>query len=86
MTVTFPHPEALVKEGAVLLRAAPAAGKAVQKDPDLATGTLELSNSSALEGMTTLVTATREFEMLSKVVEAFSEIEHKAASSIIGSQ
>ncbi|HWP04942.1 MAG TPA: flagellar hook basal-body protein [Polyangiaceae bacterium] len=84
MVVSFARPEALQKEGAVLLRGTPGAGRAVEKDPDLATESLELSNASALEGMTTLVTATREFEMMSKVVEAFSEIERKAASDIIG--
>jgi len=86
MVVSFTRPEALQKEGSVLLRGTPGAGRAVEKDPDLATESLELSNASALEGMTTLVTATREFEMMSKVVEAFSEIERKAASGIMGSQ
>jgi len=84
LVVSFAKPEALQKEGNVLLRATSAAGQMVQKDPDLATESLELSNASALEGMTTLVTATREFEMLSRVVEAFSNIERKAATDIIG--
>ena len=60
------------------------AGRAVPKDPDLATESLELSNSSALEGMTSLVTTTRDFEMMSRVVQAFSDIEHKAATEIMG--
>jgi len=84
MVVSFARPEALQKEGNVLLRGTPAAGQIVEKDPDLATESLELSNASALEGMTTLVTATREFEMLSRVVEAFSNIERKAATDIMG--
>jgi flagellar basal body rod protein FlgG len=86
MVVTFARPEGLVKEGSVLLRATPAAGRATEKDPELATESLEMSNASALEGMTTLVTATREFEMLSKVVEAFSQIERRAATDIMGSR
>jgi flagellar basal-body rod protein FlgF len=86
MVVSFTKPEALQKEGAVLLRGTPGAGRAVEKDPDLATESLELSNASALEGMTTLVTASREFEMLSRVVDAFSNIERKAATDIIGSR
>jgi hypothetical protein len=36
--------------------------------------------------MTSLVTATREFEMLSRVVEAFSAIERRAATDIMGSR
>jgi len=82
MVVSFPHPEGLSKEGAVLMRAAPSAGRPVEKDPDLATESLELSNASALDGMTSLVTASREFEMLSRVVEAFSDIERRAATDI----
>ncbi|HEX6274449.1 MAG TPA: flagellar hook-basal body protein [Polyangiaceae bacterium] len=80
LVVSFAKPTGLVKEGSVLLRATPAAGRPVERDPDIASGCLELSNASALEGMTTLVTATREFEMLSRVVEAFSSAEQRAAS------
>jgi flagellar basal body rod protein FlgG len=80
MVVSFSRPQGLEKEGAVLLRATPAAGRPAEREPDLSIGCLELSNASALEGMTTLVTATREFEMLSRVVEAFSSAEQRAAS------
>ncbi len=86
LVVSFTRPQGLQKEGSVLLRATPAAGSAIPKDPDLSTESLELSNASALEGMTSLVTATREFEMLSRVVEAFSDIERKAASEIMGTR
>jgi flagellar basal body rod protein FlgG len=86
LIVSFAKPGALAKEGSVLLRATPQAGGIIQKDPDLVTNSLELSNASALEGMTTLVTATREFEMLSRVVEAFSDIERRAATDIMGSR
>jgi flagellar basal-body rod protein FlgF len=86
LVVSFAKPGALAKEGSVLLRATPQAGGVIQKDPDLVTNSLELSNASALEGMTTLVTATREFEMLSRVVEAFSDIERRAATDIMGSR
>lgn len=86
MVVTFARPNALEKQGSVLLRATPAAGRPTEKEPDLSTGALELSNSSAIEGMNTLVTATREFEMLSRVVEAFSSIERRAASDIMGNR
>jgi flagellar basal-body rod protein FlgF len=86
MVVTFPRQTGLEKQGSVLLRATPAAGRPVEKDPDLMVGSLELSNSSAIEGMSTLVTATREFEMLSRVVEAFSTIERRAATDIAGNR
>jgi flagellar basal body rod protein FlgG len=86
MVVNFQRPQALEKQGAVLLRATPAAGRPVEKEADVSTGALEMSNSSAIEGMTSLVTATREFEMLSRVVEAFSAIERRAATDIMGSR
>ena len=82
MTVTFPRPGGLEKEGSVLLKSRDA-GRPVERDPDLMTGTLELSNASALDGMTSLVTASREFEMMSKVVEAFSDIERRSATDIM---
>jgi flagellar basal-body rod protein FlgF len=82
LTVTFPRPEGLVKEGSVLLRSQNA-GRPVARDPDLMTETLELSNASALDGMTSLVTASREFEMMSRVVEAFSDIERRSATDIM---
>jgi flagellar basal body rod protein FlgG len=86
LVVSFTRPQGLVKEGSVLLRATPQAGRPVESEPDLATESLELSNASALDGMTTLVSATREFEMLSRVVEAFSQIERRAATDIMGSR
>lgn len=82
LVVSFPRPEGLLKEGSVLLRAQNA-GRPVQRDPNLATESLELSNASALDGMTSLVTASREFEMMSRVVEAFSDIERRSATDIM---
>lgn len=82
LVVSFPKPEGLLKEGAVLLRAQNA-GRPVQRDPDLMPEALELSNASALDGMTSLVTASREFEMMSRVVEAFSDIERRSATDIM---
>lgn len=82
MVVSFTSSAGLEKDGAVLMRATPRAGRPLERDPDLATGCLEMSNASALEGMNTLVAATREFEMMSRVVEAFSTAEQRAASGI----
>ena len=80
--VSFANTEGLVKEGAVLVRATPAAGRPRVATPDLEMGTLESSNSSALGGMNALVTASREFEMLTKVIEAFSQIEQRVAQDV----
>ena len=80
--VSFANTEGLVKEGSVLVRATPAAGRPRVAAPDLEMGTLESSNSSALGGMNALVTASREFEMLTKVIEAFSQIEQRVAAEV----
>jgi len=80
--VTFAQPEGLVKEGSVLVRATPTAGRARAATPDLEMATLETSNASALGGMTSLVQASREFEMLTKVIEAFSQVEQRAAQDV----
>ena len=80
--VKFANPAGLVKEGAVLVRATPAAGRATAVPPDLEPSTLESSNASALSNMTSLVQASREFEMLAKVIEAFSQIETRVAQTV----
>jgi flagellar basal body rod protein FlgG len=81
--VSFPNQAGLEKEGNVLLLARPEAGSATMKEPDLEVGALELSNSSAIGGMTSLVTASRHFEMLTKVIEAFAQADRSAATSIM---
>ncbi len=80
--VKFANSAGLVKEGAVLLRATPSAGRAKEVAPELETSHLESSNASALGGMTSLVQASREFEMLTKVIEAFSQVELRVAQSV----
>ena len=80
--VTFANSDGLVKEGSVLVRATPTAGRARAAVPDLEMATLESSNSSALGGMNSLVQASREFEMLTKVIEAFSQVENRVAQDV----
>lgn len=86
MVVSFNQPSALEKQGSNLLRATAGAGRPTTIEGQLDSGYLELSNSNAIDGMTQLISATREFEMLSRVVEAFSSTEHKAATQIAGSR
>ena len=52
----------------------------------LADGPLEQSNANAGQGMTTLVTSSREFEMITKVIEAFSPCDRQAATDIASSR
>lgn len=84
LVVGFQNPRGLEKEGDVLLRARPDAGKVHEVPADLETNALEMSNASAVESMTGMVTATRSFDMLSRVIDAFSSTE-KQAGQIMGS-
>ena len=81
--VTFKNLSALERDGQVLFRAQPAAGAPVASDALLETASLEQSNANAVTGMTTLVNTSRNFEMISKVIEAFGEIDKRAASGIM---
>jgi flagellar basal body rod protein FlgG len=80
--VTFAKPSGLVKEGSTLVRATAQAGLVQPTAPDLEMATLESSNASSLDGMTSLVQASREFEMLTKVIEAFSQVELRVAQDV----
>ncbi len=80
--VRFAKPGALTKDGSVLMRALPNAGQPIATDADLETEATESSNASALNGMTALVQASREFEMVTRVIDAFSNIEHRTAQEV----
>jgi flagellar basal-body rod protein FlgF len=82
--VTFSNLGALERDGQVLFKARPEAGKPVASDALLETASLEMSNANAVTGMTTLVNTSRNFEMISKVIEAFGEIDKRAATGIMG--
>ena len=83
LVVSFKTPAALERDGKVMFRAPPAAGRPVEAVADLEVESLEGSNASAVGGMTSLVTASRQFEMLTKVIEAFSTIDRKAATDVM---
>jgi flagellar basal-body rod protein FlgF len=82
LMVKFNDVNGLQKEGHMLLKALPQAGAASAYDGDVAGGCIEQSNANAVQGMTQLVSLSREFEMITKVIEAFSTIDHKAATDI----
>ncbi|MEO8904334.1 MAG: flagellar hook basal-body protein [Polyangiaceae bacterium] len=82
--VTFGNLSGLERDGQVLFKARPDAGAPQASDPLLETASVELSNANAVTGMTSLVTTSRNFEMISKVIEAFGDIDKRAASGIMG--
>lgn len=79
----FGNPSALQKDGLVMFRAPPEAGRPEPHDAPLEPNSLEQSNANAVSGMTTLVNASRQFEMVTKVIEAFSQIERRAATDLM---
>jgi len=56
----------------------------VASDALLETAQLEQSNANAVTGMATLVNSSRNFEVISKLIEAFGEIDKRAASGVMG--
>ena len=85
--VTFNQVNGLEKDGDTLFRATPRSGTAAP-NPAAAVhaGALEMPNVSIVKGMTDLVSATRAFEALERAVEEFSQLEHRAATDIIGAR
>jgi len=81
--VNFSEPRGLAKDGDTLFRATPQAGEPEPTSVTLQGGALELPNVSIVKGMTDLVSATRAFEALEKAVEAYSDLERRAASDIM---
>lgn len=86
LLVQFDNLGGLQKEGSVLFRALPQAGPPRAYEGGVADGSLENSNTTAVQSMSQLVTLSREFEMITKVIEAFSQIDKKAATDIASSR
>ncbi len=82
LTVRFPEGH-LEKDGDVMMRAREGAPPPAVVSADLDQASLELSNASAVSSMTGIVAASRQFEMLTKVIEAFSTIDRKAATDLM---
>ncbi len=78
----FANPDVMEREGTTLFRAPAASAEATA--PSLASGSLEGSNVSVVKSMTELVTATRSFDAMQRVIESFSEIERRTATGIMG--
>lgn len=82
----FANPTALQKEGSVLLVPSPEAGAPARVNtPYLQTGALEKGTDNAMRHMSSVVQASRDFEVLSQVIQAFRDVEKSAARDINGS-
>jgi flagellar basal body rod protein FlgG len=80
--VCFKAPERLTREGATLLATSTESGPAAVKPAKLEVGALEDSNASPIACMGELVQATRHFEAYEKAIDAFRQIDEKAASRL----
>lgn len=83
LLVSFADAASLVKEGNLLMRGDPKAGKAVTVTPHLEVGALETSGASAVKGMVDIVTATRAFEVCERAIDAFRDADRKAAVELM---
>ena len=81
--VRFEHPEALERVGNVLFSATAGAGTPTVAEPDLEPEALEGSNTPPLRGMCSIVAISRNFDMMTRVIEAFSNIDRKAATDVM---
>lgn len=84
--VTFPQVAGLEKEGHYLFRATEASGQARVAPVRLETGALEQGNVSVVRGMTEIVTTTRTFDAIERMIDAFRDMERRAAMDIAGTK
>ncbi len=84
--VGFRELRGLEKEGDQLFRSTARSGAPEPLAVKLSGEALEMPNVSIVKGMTDLVSATRAFEALQRAVEAFSQLEHRAATDIVGAR
>jgi flagellar basal-body rod protein FlgF len=84
--VKFRQINGLEKDGEQMFRATQRSGQAEVFQANVQAGALEMPNVSIVKGMTDLVSATRAFETLERAVETFSQLEHRAATDIVGAR
>lgn len=85
MVVEFPDHNHLNKEGDVMFRAPPEAGApSMITTPYMQTQALEKSTDAAFKNLSEVTGANRNFSMLTRVIEAFNNIEKRAANDIHG--
>lgn len=80
--VKFNKQTALEKDGHLLFRATPQSGPARVAPVTLAVGALEGANASVVKGMTSMVTTTRTFDAIERVIDAFRDADRRAAMDV----
>jgi flagellar basal-body rod protein FlgF len=83
--VRFDGPDSLLREGLTLF--APQNGakpRAVERTTTVEQGFLESANVNAVTGMNELISVTRSFEALQKVIETFRDLDNRTARDVGG--
>ncbi len=80
--VRFAKQSALDKEGSLLFRANKATGPARVTPVKLETESLEGANVSVVQGMTSIVSTTRTFDAIERVIDAFRDADRRAATDV----
>ena len=80
--VTFAQPSSLAHAGGPLLQATPAAGAVTPSRGPLQIGQIEESNANMVSAMTDLVSTTRNFEALQRVIDIFRDVDQKVVTTV----
>ncbi|HEX4335160.1 MAG TPA: flagellar basal-body rod protein FlgF [Polyangiaceae bacterium] len=80
--VKFVNQAALEKEGNILFKTTESSGKPKVIPAQLETESVEGANTSVVQGMTSMVTTTRTFDAIERVIDAFSQADKLAASQV----
>lgn len=81
--VRFADTRGLERQGNTLFAATARSGAPTPAIAQLETGTLEMANVSVVKGMTDMVTTSRSFDAISKVIETFRDVDQRAANDIM---
>lgn len=81
--VRFPNVRGLDRQGHTLFVPTNRSGAPTPVVANLETETLEMTNVSVVKGMTDMVTTTRSFDAISKVIETFRDVDQRAANDIM---
>jgi flagellar basal-body rod protein FlgF len=80
--VSFPSTEGLVREGLTLFSASGGGATPEPAEVGVAQGYLENSNVNAVMGMTELITVSRTFEALQKVIDTYKQLDDRTARDL----
>lgn len=81
--VRFNNPKGLDRQGHSLFVATERSGGATPTQVQLENEALEMANVSVVKGMTDMVTTTRSFDAIEKVIDAFRQVDQRAANDLM---